>query len=132
MRILCRAALVVLAAATAWWASPASAQQNPGSFATLSGPYGGPIRLTAFFLARDNCQAALSAHQSAPAGQSVGSFVAPVTIVIGPNPRGCGNSRLVQRIVTVTGAGFFRLIQIFFVDPSGRVLRTERVSIPTS
>lgn len=123
-----RIAALLLFVVTLALAAPASAQ-GPGSFARMSGPYGGPIRLDANFYASDTCQAALSAHQVAPPGQAVAPFVVPVTIVIGPNPRGCTNTRVVRRIVTVGGAGVDQLIQIFFVNPAGRILKIEKVSI---
>ncbi|MCT8972541.1 hypothetical protein [Microbaculum marinisediminis] len=102
--------------------------QGPGSYARRTGPYGGAIQLTANYVARDTCQAALSARRGAPAGQAVETFTIPVTIVIGPNPKGCGDSRLVTRIMTVGGPGDRPLIQIFFVDPSGRILKIEKVA----
>jgi|FEC22Drversion2_1045045.scaffolds.fasta_scaffold00041_45 hypothetical protein len=122
-----RATLVILVLA-AVLAAPASAE-GPGSFARLYGPYGGPIRLDANFHASDTCQAALEAHQAAPAGQRVPPFVVPVTIVIGPNPLGCTDTRIVRRIVTVGGAGVDQMIRIFFVNPSGRILKTENVAV---
>jgi hypothetical protein len=103
--------------------------QGPGSYARRSGPYGGAIRLTANYVARDTCQAALSGKRGAPAGQAVAPLTIPVTVVIGPNPKGCGNSRVVTRNVTVGGPGDNPLIQIFFVDTSGRILKVERITL---
>lgn len=123
-----RLAALLLFILTAVLAAPASAE-GPGSFARMYGPYGGPIRLDANFYASDTCQAALAAHQAAPPGQTVAPFVVPVTIVIGPNPRGCSDTRIVRRIVTVGGAGVDQLIQIFFVNPAGRILKVEKVAI---
>jgi len=102
--------------------------QGPGSYARRTGPYGGPIRLTANYVAHDTCQAALSAKRGAPSGQSVGRDTIPVTIVIGPNPKGCGDSRVVTRNMTLGGPQGTNLIQIFFVDTSGRILKIERVA----
>jgi len=102
--------------------------QGPGSYARRTGPYGGPLRLEANYVARDTCQAALSAKRAAPPVQSVGRDTIPVTIVIGPNPKGCGNSRVVTRIMTLGGPKEINIIQIFFVDPSGRILKVERIS----
>lgn len=102
--------------------------QGPGSYARRTGPYGGPIRLEANYVARDTCQAALSAKRGAPAGQAVGRDTIPVTIVIGPNPSGCGDSRVVTRIMTLGGPQSINIIEIFFVDTSGRILKIERVS----
>jgi len=105
--------------------------QGPGSFARFTHFSGGMVRLDANYVASDTCQAALSARRGAPPGQSVGNFVIPVTIVIGPNPKGCGNSRVVRRIVSVGATATTQLIQIFFVNTSGRILKVERVSIST-
>jgi hypothetical protein len=112
-------------------AGAASAQQNPGSFARFTHFNGGMVRLEASFPASDTCQAALSGGRGAPPGQSVANFVIPVTIVIGPNPKGCGNSRLVQRIVSVGATPVTQLIQIFFINPGGRILKIEKVAINT-
>lgn len=102
--------------------------QGPGSYARRTGPYGGPLRLEANYVARDTCQAAIAANRGAPAGQSVGSEIIPVTIVIGPNPKGCGNSRVVTRIMTLGGPKETNLIRIYFVDPAGRILKIENIS----
>ena len=105
--------------------------QGPGSFARYTSFNGGVIRLDANFVASDTCQAAVSANRGAPSGQRVGPNIIPVTIVIGPNPRGCGNTRVVRRIMTVGGPSNTELVQIFFVNPSGRILKVEKVSIAT-
>jgi hypothetical protein len=109
----------------------AASAQGPGSFARYTGFYGGAIRLDANYVASDTCQAAISAYRGAPAGQGVGPNIIPVTIIIGPNPRGCGNTRVVRRIMTVGGPSNTELVQIFFVNPSGRILKIEKVSIAT-
>jgi hypothetical protein len=111
--------------------SGSASAQGPGSFARYTSFNGGVIRLDANYVASDRCQAAVSAHRGAPAGQRVGQNIIPVTIVIGPNPRGCGNTRVVRRIMTVGGPSNTELVQIFFVNPSGRILKVERVSIAT-
>ncbi|MEJ8571872.1 hypothetical protein [Microbaculum marinum] len=102
--------------------------QGPGSYARRTGPLGGPLRLEANFVAGDTCQAALSAKRGAPAGQAIGPDTIPVTIVIGPNPKGCGTSRVVTRIMTLGGPKEINIIQIFFVNPAGRILKVERIS----
>jgi len=109
----------------------AASAQGPGSFARYTSFNGGVIRLDANFVASDTCQAAVSANRGAPSGQRVGPNIIPVTIVIGPNPRGCGNTRVVRRIMTVGGPSNTELVQIFFVNPSGRILKIEKVSIAT-
>lgn len=125
MRVLVITFIALFAALTV----PASAQ-GPGSFARYTHFSGGMIRLDANYVASDKCQAAISARRGAPAGQVItGNFVIPVTIVIGPNPKGCGNTRVVRRIVSVGGSSNTELIQIFFVNTSGRILKIERVAI---
>ncbi len=109
----------------------AAPAQGPGSFARYTGFYGGAIRLDANYVASDTCQAAISAHRGAPSGQRIGPNIIPVTIVIGPNPRGCENTRVVRRIMTIGGPSNTELVQIFFVNPSGRILKDEKVSIAT-
>ncbi|MCT8973226.1 hypothetical protein [Microbaculum marinisediminis] len=126
MRILALALLAVVLAL------PGTAfAEGPGSFARYKGYYGGAIRLEANYVARDTCQAAIDARRGAPPGQAVAPLTIPVTIVIGPNPRGCGQSRLVQRVMTVGGPTSTELIQIFFVNPTGRILKIEKISIST-
>ena len=107
----------------------AAASVGPGSYAYRAGPYGGPIRLQANFVAHDTCHAALTAYRGTPGGQFVGPDTIPATIVIGPNPHGCGYSPVVKRVMTLGGPRSVNLIQIFFVDPSGRLLKIERVQI---
>jgi hypothetical protein len=102
--------------------------QGPGSYARRAGPYGGPLILYANYLARDTCQKALSGRRTAPPGQTVSRGMVPVTIVIGPNPGGCGNSRVVKYTMAVGGPNDFPIIRIFFVDPSGRILKIENIS----
>lgn len=101
--------------------------QGPGSYIQRAGSYGGPLVLRAYYVAGDTCQAALSGRRGAPPGQTVGPDTIPVTITIGPNPRGCGDSRLVQRVMTIGGPKAIFIVQIFFVDTSGRILKIERV-----
>ena len=108
--------------------APSASAQGPGSYARRAGPYGGPLILTANFYARDTCQKALSGRRGAPSGQSVGRNIVPVTIVIGPNPSGCGGSRVVRWVMPVGGPNDFPLIRIFFVDTSGRILKIENIS----
>jgi hypothetical protein len=112
-------------------ALPVAALAETGSFARYWNNSPVAIRLDANFAASDNCQAALAANRGVPPGQGVGPRIIPVTIVVGPNPKGCGNSRVVRRVVTVTGAIDTELIQIFFVNPSGRILKIEKVAIAT-
>jgi hypothetical protein len=102
--------------------------QGPGSYARRAGPYGGPLILYANYYAKDTCQKALSGRRAAPPGQAVSANLVPVTIVIGPNPKGCGNSRVVKWTMTVGGPSDYPLIRIFFVDPSGRILKIENIS----
>ncbi len=124
--------LIVFAFIAALLASASAASaQGPGSFARYTHFSGGMVRLDANYVASDTCQAALSARRGSPSGQSVGNFVIPVTIVIGPNPRGCGNTRVVRRIMSVGASSNTQLIQIYFVNTSGRILKVERVSIST-
>jgi len=110
-------------------AGTASAQ-SPGSYAQRASPYGGAVTLRAYYYASDTCQAALSGKRGAPAGQAVPKNYIPVTIVIGPNPKGCGDSRLVTRLMTVSGPSIVSTIRIFFVNTSGRILKIENVSMP--
>ena len=102
--------------------------QGPGSYARRAGPYAGPLILYANYYAKDTCQTALSGKRIAPPGQSVSPSMVPVTIVIGPNPKGCGNSRVVKYTMSVGGPSDFPLIRIFFIDPSGRILKIENIS----
>lgn len=127
MRNVAFSALALLMALPA----PASAQ-GPGSYAQMSGYYGGAVRLDANYYASDTCQAAFSAYRGAPDGQSVAQFVIPVTIVVGPNPVGCGTTRVVRRIMSLGASINTQLIQIFFVNPSGRILKIEKVAIETN
>jgi hypothetical protein len=123
---------MVIAFLTAFLGLSATASaQGPGSFARYTHFNGGVVRLDANYVASDTCQAALSARRGSPSGQSVGNFVIPVTIVIGPNPKGCGNTRVVRRIMSVGAASNTQLIQIYFVNTSNRILKVERVSIST-
>ena len=105
--------------------------QGPGSFARWANFNGGMVRLDANYVASNTCQAALSARRGSPSGQAVGNFVIPVTIVIGPDPKGCGDTPVVRRIVSVGATAITELIQIYFVNTSGRILKVERVSIST-
>ncbi len=102
--------------------------QGPGSFAQYQ-PGGTVIRLDANYYASETCQAALGAQRGIPPGQHIAQNIIPVTIVIGPNPKGCGGKRVVRRIVSVTGPLNTELIQIFFVNPAGRILKIEKVAI---
>jgi|GEM_PF-1577626 len=108
--------------------SGAALAQGPGSFAQYQ-PGGTVIRLDANYYASDTCQAALAANRAVPPGQHIAQNIIPVTIVIGPNPKGCGGKRVVRRIVSVTGPVNTELIQIFFVTPQGRILKVEKVAI---
>lgn len=109
-----RAALVALSALTA-------------GAAYAEGPGGGPRLLSLNYTASDTCQKVLSTRRGAPPGQSVGSDTIPVTVTIGPNPRGCGDSRRVTGRLNIGGPQ--SLIKVFYVDTSGRILKTERIAM---
>jgi len=106
----------------------AAQAQGPGSYVESRGFYTGPQILHAYFVASDTCQKVTSIRRGAPSGRSVGPDTIPVTVTIGPNPRGCGKSRLVTGTMPVGGPQ--SLIELFFVDQSGRLLKTERISKP--
>ncbi|MEJ8573357.1 hypothetical protein [Microbaculum marinum] len=127
MRIL----LIALLTLVAGLAVPASAQEGPGSFARWTHFNGGMVRLDANYVASDTCQAAVDAWRGSPSGPAVGDLVIPVTIVIGPNPKGCTDTRVVRRIVSVGATSATELIQIYFVTTSGKILKVEKVAIST-
>lgn len=100
--------------------------QGPGSYVASRGFYSGPLILYANYVASDTCQKVVSMRRGAPGGRAVGPDTIPVTVTIGPNPRGCGKNRLVTGTMPIGGPQ--SLIQLFFVDQSGRLLKTEKIS----
>ncbi len=122
---------VAIALVALLFALPFPASAETGSFARYWNGSPTVIRLDANFAAADACQAALAANRGVPPGRGVAPRVIPVTIVIGPNPKGCGKSRNVRRIVTLTAGLDTELIQIFFVNPQGRILKVEKIAIST-
>lgn len=127
MRGLAFAFLAVLA--TAGSLPGDAVAQGPGSYVRPGGPFGGPVQLIANYYASDTCQAALGGGYGAPPGQSVGPQTVPYTVVIGPNPRGCGKSRVVTRAMAISGPASAATAQIFFVNTAGRVLKVEKVGL---
>lgn len=122
---------VAVALVALLFALPFQASAETGSFARYWNGSPTVIRLDANFAAADTCQAALAANRGVPLGQGVAPRVIPVTIVVGPSPNGCGNTRNVRRIVSLTGGLDTELIQIFFVNPQGRILKIEKIAIST-
>lgn len=103
--------------------------QGPGSYVRPGGPYGGPRLLVANYYASDTCQKVISARRGIPPGQSIGPSTIPYTVVIGPNPRGCGKSRVVTTTVNIGGPATTQLAQIFFMNTAGRILKIEKVGL---
>lgn len=101
--------------------------QGPGSHAEATAF--GTIRVDAAYAARDTCQTILSAGRGTPSGAAVAAFNVPVIVVVGRDPAGCGGSRVVRRVFQVPGRFQVDLVEIFFVTPTGRLLKHEKVSV---
>lgn len=106
----------------------AAAQGGPGSTAEGAGF----LKIQAAYRASDTCQAIVSTGRGAPPGVSVPAANVPVTVVVGRNPRGCGSTNIVRNTFRVGGGITPSLVEIFFVDPSGRLLKHEKVAVRSS
>lgn len=113
-------------------AGAAAAQaQGPGSSARLQERFGMSILVDASYVAPDGCQAILSFGRGAPAGAAIDDWTIPVTVEIGPDPRGCSGQRVLRQVFGIGGGSIQHLVEIFFVAPDGRILKTEKVAVQT-
>ncbi len=123
-----RASMIAAAAGLLVMSVTAASAQGPGSFAErrLFSP---GIQVDAAMVASDGCQTILAVGGGSPVPLPPSAFVRPVTVVVGPDPAGCSGNRVVRRVFSVGGTTFHDLVEIFFVSPDGRILKTEKVAI---
>lgn len=119
-------ALVLLAGATV-----AAQAQGPGSSARMQERLGMGVLVDTSYVAPDGCQAMLSFGRGAPPGAVLDDWTIPVTVVIGPDPLGCSGERVLRRVFGIGGGSIQHLVEIFFVAPDGRILKTEKVAVQT-
>jgi hypothetical protein len=122
---------LLIVASGLFLSSGSALAQGPGSFAErqLEMRMGNSVRIDTSFVASDGCQAILGARSGAPAGVSVHNEILPVTVTVGRDPGGCSGDRVLRRVFAVGGSAIHNLVEIFFVSPDGRVLRSEKVAI---
>ncbi len=123
-----RMSAVLAAALVAACVSPALAE-GPGSFARFTNNSYGMVFVDVSYVASDACQTILSMRREAPRGVTIGPRNVPLTVVVGANPAGCGDSRVVRSTGRVPGGLMPDLLEIFFVTPQGHVLKHEKVAI---
>ncbi len=125
-----KALMSLTAAAVVTLASAASvAAQGPGSSARFAGQFGGPLMVDASYYDAGGCHAILDSFPGAPPGSVLSHEILPATVVVGPDPLGCSGNPVAREVFGLAPGQTHNLVEIFFVSPDGRLLKTEKVAI---
>lgn len=120
--------LAGLFAATSFSQTLAYEVRDPGSTAYGEGGYVS-IRVDANMLSRSGCGQVVSNRRGAPDGIRVAQDSVPVTVTIDMDTNCHTEPKVVRSMFPMSGGPNISLVQIFFVSTSGRILKSERVSI---
>ncbi len=102
--------------------------RDPGSIAYAEGGYIS-IRVDANMLSRGGCGRVVSSRRGAPAGVQAAYDAVPATVTIDMGANCTSEPKVVRSMFPMSGIPNISLVQIYFVSTSGRILKTERVSI---
>jgi hypothetical protein len=110
--------------------SPTSAYEvrDPGSIAYGEGGYVS-IRVDANMLSRSGCGQVVSSRRGAPDGVRAAYDSVPATVTIDMDANYQGAPKVVRSMFPMSGIPNVSLVHIYFVSTTGRILKSERVSI---
>lgn len=106
--------------------------RGPGSSAQVMGyPRGwATVTVDAQYLAPTSCQYIASMQRTAPAGAAVPRRAVPLTVVVASRSGNCARQPTLVRNTTVVFPGNETWnVVVYFVTPSGKLLKTEQIPI---
>ena len=102
--------------------------RDPGSIAYGEGGYIS-LRIDANMLSRSGCGQVVSSRRGAPDGVHADYDSVSATVTIDMDANCHGGPKVVRSMFPMSGIPNVPLVHIYFVSTSGRILKSERVSI---